>query len=140
MTATDLRFLPEPSAATQAFWDGCSNRQLRLQQCSDCERWQFYPRILCTGCGSRQLHWQTASGEGTVRSFSVVRRPVSAAYADDVPYVIVLVALAEGPTMMSQLVDVAPEQVQIGAPVRVRFVPWSDEITMPLFELVRGAD
>ena len=65
----------------------------------------------------------------------MVRRAVSAAYAEDVPYVIVLVALAEGPTIMSQLVDTAPEQVRIGATVAVRFVHWSDQITMPLFEL-----
>lgn len=134
MSEAALRFLPVPGPATQPFWDGCSQGELRLQRCRGCDHWQFYPRILCTACGGRELEWQAASGRGTLRSYSVVRRPVSEAYAEDVPYVVVLVALAEGPTLMSQLVGADPESVHIGTAVRVRFVPWSESITMPLFE------
>ncbi|MFK7913507.1 MAG: Zn-ribbon domain-containing OB-fold protein [Pseudomonadales bacterium] len=139
-----MRFLPEPGPLTQPFWDGCAAGELRVQHCEACAHRQFYPRLMCTACGSDAVRWGAVSGRGVLRSFTVVRRPVTPAYADAVPYVIVLVALAEGPTLMSQLsnldlgdgdVDVAALGVTIGAAVEVLFEPWSDSITMPLFQL-----
>ena len=139
-----MRFMPEPGAATIPFWEGCQQGELRLQRCSDCQHWQFYPRNLCTACGCLALDWEVASGEGSLRSFTIVRRPVTEAYAPDVPYIIALVALKEGPTLMTQLIDVdVPEEgadaaangIVIGSPVRVQFVPWGDDLTMPMFRL-----
>lgn len=139
-----MRFLPEPGAATAPFWNGTAQGELRLQRCNACQHWQFYPRNFCTACGALDLDWAPASGNGTLRSFTIVRRPVTEAYAPDVPYVIALVALAEGPTLMTQLVDVtvpaegadaAASGIIIGAPVQVQFVPWTDTVTMPMFRL-----
>jgi uncharacterized OB-fold protein len=68
-----------------------------------------------------------------VRSYTVVRRPVSKAYAAQTPYVVALIELAEGPTMMSNVVDCAPEAVAIGLPVEVTFERWSDAVSIPVF-------
>ena len=65
----------------------------------------------------------------------MIRRAVSAAYEADVPYVVALIELAEGPTLMSNVVGCAPEAVRIGAPVRVRFDAWTPEVTVPVFTL-----
>lgn len=139
-----MRFMPEPGPVTAPFWDGCANGELRVQYCDACAQRQFYPRLMCTACGSDAVRWMPVSGHGVLRSFTVVRRPVTEAYAADVPYVIVLVTLAEGPTLMSQLTgielqetdaDVARYGIVIGAAVEVVFEPWSDSVTMPLFRL-----
>jgi len=66
-------------------------------------------------------------------TWTVVRRPVSEAYADETPYVIALVRLDEGPVMMSQITACDPERIESGMRVKVVFEAWSDEITMPKF-------
>ena len=71
-----------------------------------------------------------------MQTFTVVRRPVSPGYAADTPYVIALIALAEGPVMMSNVVGCAPEDVIVGMPVEVLFETWSEEITVPKFRPV----
>lgn len=58
----------------------------------------------------------TLSGEGEVYSFSVVHQAPDG-YAP--PYVLAMVALAEGPLVTAQLTDCDPEQVQIGLPVEM---------------------
>jgi len=49
------------------------------------------------------------------------------------PYVLAVVELAEGPRMMTTLVDVEPTSVRIGMPVEVMFRDVSDTIALPLF-------
>ena len=85
---------------------------------------------------SKDLDWVSSSGRGTIRTFTVIRHPVSKAYADEVPYVIALIQLEEGPTMMSSLLACDPESVAIGTAVEVVFEQWSEAITMPKFQPV----
>ena len=61
-------------------------------------------------------------------------RPVSKAYQS--PYIIALVDLDEGPRMMSSIVDIADKTVKIGLKVSVAFEQWSEEITMPVFQII----
>ena len=129
------KFLPSPRPGTVAFWEGCKRHQLLLQKCTQCETQQFYPRMICSTCSARSLDWVESSGNGTVLTWTIVRHPVSEAYADDVPYVIALIKLQEGPTMMSQIIDCDPESVQSGMRVEVSFQDWTDEISMPVFRL-----
>jgi hypothetical protein len=51
------------------------------------------------------------------------------------PYAIAVVKLAEGPTMMTNIVDCpqTPEALQLDMPLKVSFAKQSDEITLPLF-------
>ncbi len=125
--------LPQPTAETAAYWEGCRKHQLLIQRCTQCGRYQFYPRIVCTACMSDGIDWVQASGHGRVLSFTVIHRAVSAAYKADVPYVLALIELDEGPTMMSNVVEIDAESVVIGLPVEVVFEEWSDEITIPKF-------
>ena len=125
--------LPQPTTETAAYWDGCRKHQLLIQRCTQCAHYQFYPRIICHACMSDSVEWMQATGQGRVRSFTVIRRAVSEAYAAEVPYVIALIELAEGPTMMSNVVKCDPDSVAVGMPVRVVFEKWTDEITIPKF-------
>jgi uncharacterized OB-fold protein len=82
---------------------------------------------------SENLEWVKASGRGQVLTFTIVRRAVSEAYAADVPYVVALIQLDEGPKMMSNVVQCDPETLKIGSPVQVVFEDWSEEFSIPQF-------
>jgi uncharacterized OB-fold protein len=83
---------------------------------------------------SERVEWVEASGHGTVLSFTIVYRPVTPAFAADVPYVVALIRLDEGPQMMSNVVGCAPEKVYIGMPVEVTFEDWTADISVPKFK------
>jgi uncharacterized OB-fold protein len=85
---------------------------------------------------SDQVVWVKASGHATVLSYTIVYRPVTQAFAADVPYVVALVTLDEGPQMMTNIVGCPPEQVKIGMPVQVTFDDWTEEISVPKFKPV----
>lgn len=125
--------VPVPTLETAPFWEGCRQHQLRIQRCSACGGCQFFPRIYCAKCFSDRVEWISASGRAQVLSFTTVRRPVSPAFANEVPYVVALVTLEEGPQMMTNIVECAPEQVTIGMPVEVVFEDWNDAISIPKF-------
>lgn len=72
-------------------------------------------------------------GTGTVASFTVCHPPVLSAFADRVPYNAVVVELDEGPFIVSNLVDVANEDLAVGLRVAVTFVDLDDELTLPQF-------
>lgn len=127
------KFLPRPTPESAPFWEGCREHRLMLQRCMSCGTYQFYPRIICAHCMSDQIEWQVASGRGTVETYTIVTRAISEAYSDDVPYVIALITLAEGPRMMSNVIECDVERVTCGLPVEVVFERWSAEITMPKF-------
>ena len=132
MTAAD-KLQPTPTPESAAYWEACNEGRLVIQRCGACGHHQFYPRLLCTRCMSGDLGWHEASGQGRVKSFTIIRRPVTEAYADDVPYVVALIELAEGPTMMSNVVDCDPETVAIGMAVGVDFERRTEELAVPVF-------
>jgi len=133
MSDTPAKSIPVPSPETAEYWVGAKRRELLIQRCNACGRRQFYPRVICTNCSSRNVGWVRATGLATIRSFTVVRRPVSEAYAAEVPYIVALVVLDEGPTMMTNIIDCAPQDVHIGMRVSVRFEDWTEDITLPKF-------
>jgi uncharacterized OB-fold protein len=54
-------------------------------------------------------------------------------FAVEVPYVVALVELDEGPRMLANLVDATPEQARIGMPVRAVFEPRGEGLVVPQF-------
>jgi len=93
--------------------------------------------VVCVNYGDDRLDWSRASGSGKIVSFTVVRRAISAAYAAEVPYVIALIQLDEGPQMMSNVVECDVDAVAIGMDVAVCFDDWDVDITIPKFKPAR---
>lgn len=81
----------------------------------------FYPRALHVLGSLDDFEWVEASGEGVIYSCTRVRRPPERGG----DYTIVLVDLAEGPRMLSRMIDADPDQVSIGMPVRAKIVSHS---------------
>jgi uncharacterized OB-fold protein len=128
------RPLPVPDGDTKPYWDAAKEHRLTIQRCQNCHEAIFYPRSLCPHCMSDRIEWIAASGKGTIYSYTVVHQS-PAAFADIVPYVVALINLAEGVRLMSRVVDSAPADVKIGAPVEVVFEDVTPEISLPHFRL-----
>jgi len=132
--STDLiRPLPHPTAISKPFWDACRERRLIIQRCEDCATYVFIPQAFCPQCLGRSLGWVPASGTGAIVTYTVVWRPQTPAF--EVPYVIAVVRLDEGVEMLTNLIGVEPQQVSIGARVRVAFADVAEHMTLPFFSL-----
>ncbi len=127
------RPLPRPSDVSARFWAATAEHRFEIQRCRACDEAIFYPKVNCPACGSTDLVAQDASGRGTVFTYTVARRPTHRAFADAGPYVIAVVALAEGPHVTTNIVDCDPDDVTIGMPVEVCFADEVDGIALPLF-------
>ncbi len=134
-TSAAGRPVPLPNPVSEPFWEGCRRGQFLLQRCTSCAATQFYPRTLCSACGRGELEWVAAAGAGEIVSYTVVRRAITEAFAARVPYVVAIVRLAEGPQLMSHIVDCDPDAVRVGAPVTLGFEDLDGEASLPVFRL-----
>ena len=125
--------LPIPTGDSEAFWVGCQRGELLLQQCADCCRFQFYPRIFCMACLLDHLEWVPARGRGWVYSFTTVHRAPTPEFQQQAPYIIVVVELEEGVRMISRLTDCVLDAVKVDLPVMVTFEAVSTNIALPYF-------
>lgn len=115
------RTLPNPTADTRLFWDGCADGELRYQVCDACGTVQLIPRSFCSHCQSRGLAWKPSSAIGTVLSFTVVRRAPTAAFQAEVPYAIAIVDIDEGFRLMVNCNAELQPTLAIGQKVRIGF-------------------
>ena len=65
---------------------------------------------------------------------TVVHRAPSPAFEAMVPYAVALVALDDGPHLMSNIVNCAAAEVSIGQRVQVTFLEMADGTALPVFE------
>ena len=84
--------------ALEPYWQAARAGRLLLKLCRACGKSHYYPRPLCPFCMSSDTEWREASGKGSIYSWSVERRATP-------PYAIAFVALAEGPTLLTNIVD-----------------------------------
>jgi uncharacterized OB-fold protein len=117
---------PQPNPETKAFWDAASAGKLMVGKCDDCGAVHFYPRAICPACFSDKTSLQQASGEGTIYTYSVMRRA-------SVPYAIAYVTLAEGVSMMTNIVDCDLDRIRIGQKVKLVFKPSDGGPPVPMF-------
>jgi uncharacterized OB-fold protein len=125
--------LPEVNPITKPFWEYCKSHELRMQFCTNCNEWIWYPKAWCPSCGSRSgLEWRKTSGKGTVYSFTLIRQVIdnSPAFQAEIPFVIGLIELEEGPRIYS---NVENKEVEIGDLVSVYFEDVTPEFSLPKF-------
>lgn len=125
--------LPAIDAESRPFWQAARERRLAIMRCRDCGKAFFYPRTLCPDCHSAAVEWMNASGRGTIYTFTVARRPAGPAFKADVPYVVALVELEEGPRLMTNIVGAEIDGLRIGQAVKAVFEDVTDEVTLVKF-------
>ena len=138
MSENNGKPIPIMSPLTAPFWEAARKGKLVLQRCVGCKRFQFYPRPSCSHCGSSDVAWAEVSGRGRVYSFTIIRQVVANvdAFQRDIPFVVALVELNEGPRLISNIVDCKLEDVHIGMEVEVVFEGTGKEIVLPKFKPV----
>lgn len=119
------------------FWDALRNHQFLLYRCKRCGA-SYWPMAYCRGHDNAppldEMEWAASSGLGHVFSWILVHQVVDPAYADDLPYPLVLVELDEGPIFPTRLTDWRPEDLRVGLPVEVAYLDVeSTGVTLPLF-------
>ncbi|MEV7190954.1 Zn-ribbon domain-containing OB-fold protein [Streptomyces sp. NPDC093510] len=121
---TEPRFdLPETDAFTRPYWDAAAEGRLLIRRCGACGAAHHYPREFCPRCWSEDVSWERASGRATLYTWSVVHRNDLPPFGSRVPYIAAVVDLAEGPRMMTEIVDCEGGEgvLRIGMPVEVTF-------------------
>lgn len=124
---------PQPLVANdnRFWWDGVDRGLLLIQRCKECGTLRHPPGPSCPACGSLSWDTITASGRGTVHSFTINHSRLGDLPS---PYVVGLIALDEGVRIVSNIVGIDPADVRIGMEVEVRFRPANSlERAMPLF-------
>lgn len=113
------------------FWEGVRDHRLLIQRCTACATLRFPWLPGCNACGAAEWDTVEAGGEGTVFSYVVVHHPSFPAFSP--PYATVLIELAEGVRIISNVVDVPCDKVRIGMPVELEFRSYDDELVLPVF-------
>jgi uncharacterized OB-fold protein len=125
--------VPVASPESTRFWQEAKGHRLVIPRCNACGKFWFPPSRLCPLCLSGDVGWETVSGRGHIYSFVVFHRVYHPAFAGEVPYVVAIVELEEGPRMLTNIVGVPVDQVRCNMPVAVVFDDVSSEIAVPKF-------
>ena len=125
--------VPEVDATLAPFFAAANEARLVVQRCTACGTLRFPPRELCSACLSTKASWAEVSGRGAVFSFNVMHQIYHPAFAAEVPYAVVVVQLAEGPKLISNVVDCPIDEIRIGMRVEVVFEKVSPDVTLPKF-------
>jgi uncharacterized protein len=134
-----MRFdLPTIDEETREFWDGCRAGRFLVRRCNACGEFHFYPRPFCPSCWSDDVEWTEASGRARLYTYSVVHANDLPPWPERVPYVAAVVDLEEGPRVMTNVEDVAFDDLEIGMALEVTFRAISDDVTIPVFRPVRA--
>jgi uncharacterized protein len=133
--------MPSANADTAGWWEAASEHRLVVQECASCGQVRHPPGPVCPNCRSQEAVWKDLAGTGRVYTYTVVRQAFVPALADKIPYVVVAVELdgAQGVRMVSNLVDVDPQEVEVGMAVDVVWEDMGPQLALPRFRPAPGA-
>lgn len=116
--------LPAPApvinSTTAEFWKATTEGRFILQRCDACDIVLWFPRRNCPKCWTENVSTFDAQQTGTIYSFTVVRKG-KGAFQDAGPFVVAYVELADGPRIMTNIVDCDIDALHIGMSVEMVF-------------------
>jgi len=120
---------------TKPFWDGCREHVLMVQRDRETGAAHWPPKPSYWKGG--RLEWRAASGLGTVYTYVIGYEPFLPAFRNQLPHIMVVVELDEGPRLVGYMVNCAPTQMAFGLRVRVVFKRLTERVTLPVWEPAR---
>ena len=109
-----------PGELDAPFWDAWKGDEtFLLHRCGICGR-HDWPASCCIEHGQGAMEWVPTSGAGIVDTYTIFYRAYVKELAGDVPYVVAVVRLDEGPYFHTRITGIAPKAVTTGMRVRVR--------------------
>lgn len=123
---------PEPTALSRPYWDALKEGRLLIQRCGCGHAW-LPARRHCPSCLKPDPGWEQASGRGTLVSWVIYHQAYHPAFQARLPYNVALVQLAEGPRLLTNVVD--PNDALSGdAPVELK-IEWEGDVALARFRL-----
>lgn len=133
-----FRVLPKVTDENAHFWRGGEQGRLQFLRCRACRTWIHPTSPRCPQCLGKDLAVEAASGRATVLTYTFNHQPWMPSPDHPYPIAIVEIEEQEGVRLMTNLVNIAHENVAIGLAVRVVFEQHED-VWFPLFEPVDSA-
>ena len=126
---------PAPTMDERPFWDNCAQRRLTFQRCTDCGRFCHPPIPVCPHCQSTRRQWDDAPETGEIYTYTVVHHPAHPDIGPHLPYNVVVVAFPEcdGVRLVSNVIDVPPDELQVGLRVRLAWEAHGEGVYLPRF-------
>lgn len=127
--------VPTPNPVSAPFWESAKAHALKVQRCVPGQHWFFYPRLRCPFCHTQDIDWVEVSGKGRVYTYTVVYRPQSSEFEEDVPYVFAVVELEESPNlrMYTNVDDVSLDDIKSEMPVTIKYDDVTADTTLVKF-------
>lgn len=131
--------VPEPDALSAEFWTAARRHVLAIQRCVHCGRFEHPPVGVCQGCRHPMPHFrfEPVSGNGTIKSWTIMRDSFIPSFRGDIPFAIGLVELVEqkGLRLIARLMDGPDAAYRLGMAVAVVFEDLTEGVTLPQFRL-----
>ena len=97
---------PVTNPETAPFWEAAKAGKFMIKRCTACGEPHYFPRSICPFCFSDKTVWEESSGEGTIYTYSLMRKSPTG------PYAIGYVTLKEGPSLQTNFVDCDLEKAE----------------------------
>lgn len=122
------------------YWEATARGELVVQRCGSCGKRRFPPRPMCPACQSFEARWEPMAGRGRIWSFVRPHPPLLPAFTRIAPYNVIVVELADDPSirMVGNLVasadgeinEVAVDSIRVGTEVRAVYHRVADDVVL----------
>jgi uncharacterized OB-fold protein len=97
------RLLPRRTRQNEPFFAALAEGRLQLQRCTECGHARYPVAPACPRCGVTDARWDELPGTGSVHSWIRYRKSYLPEFEPLMPYVVLCVALDDGPRMFGRL-------------------------------------
>lgn len=109
---------PDMTGAGAHYWNELKAGRLVCQRCKACHHAWLPPRAECPKCLAASWSWENASGKAKLVSWVVYHHAYHPWFASKLPYNVSVVELAEGPRMVSNVIETGAK-LRIGMPLQL---------------------
>lgn len=102
----------EPKLTFKEYNEALKQNKLLGLKCQDCSALTVPPKMACRKCTSPNMDVVELSGKGKIKTFTTVN-VAPEGREEEVPYIIVLVELDEGPWIMGNLIATDPSNANM---------------------------
>lgn len=128
---------PEPHGVTAPYWRALDEGRLDFQRCRACAHAWLPPRSECPRCLAPDAAWETASGRARLVSWVVYHHGYHPYFSTRLPYNVAVVELAEGPRLVSNVVE-STGALRIDAPLEL-VIQREAGFALPRFSMVHSS-
>ena len=127
---------PTPVSYTRPFWEATKQRKLMLQYDPRAKKYQFYHRPVSIYDGLGDLELREAAGTGEIFTYTIAVR-ARPPFQGHEPFAMAVITLAEGVNIMANMVNCSKEDLRVGLPVKLTWLPLKNGTHLPAFEPAR---